>query len=412
MNKLTGNVLIAQGGGPTAVINQSMVGAVLESRKFPEVSRVYGAMYGVRGIVNEDFLDLTQETTHNLEQVALTPSSALLSTRDKPDEAYCSEIFKVCQAHDVRYFFYIGGNDSADTVRIVNQNADSAGYDMRCIHIPKTIDNDLVVNDHTPGYGSAARFVAQAFMGFNLDNRALPGVFIGVVMGRNAGFLTAAASLGKKYPDDGPHCLYVPERAFSTERFLEDVKNALDTHGRCVAAVSEGIVDENRQPVVVGLTGRSERDAHGNVQLSGTGELGTMLSELVKTRLKVKRVRADTLGYMQRSFLGVVSDVDADEAREVGEKAAQFAIWHDIDGSITIQRTGNYSVDYRIVPLQEIAAKTKTMPAEHLSAAGNDTTVDFYNYARPLLGSGFPTTHRIRALAVGKILKREEQSRG
>jgi 6-phosphofructokinase 1 len=137
-----------------------------------------------------------------------------------------------------------------------------------------------------------------------------------------------------------------------------------------------------------------------------------MLGELVKTRLKVKRVRADTLGYMQRSFLGVVSDVDADEAREVGEKAAQFAIWHDIDGSITIQRTGNYSVDYRIVPLQEIAAKTKTMPAEHLSAAGNDTTVDFYNYARPLLGSGFPTTHRIRALAVGKILKRGEQSRG
>ncbi|MEE8591999.1 MAG: 6-phosphofructokinase, partial [Spirochaetia bacterium] len=175
MTKLTGKVLIAQGGGPTAVINQSLVGAVLESRKFPEVTRVYGAINGVRGIVDENLLDLTQETTHNLEQVAMTPSSALLSTRDKPDEAYCREIFKVCQAHDVRYFFYIGGNDSSDTVRIVNQNANSAGYDMRCIHIPKTIDNDLVVNDHTPGYGSAARFVAQAFMGYNLDNRALPG---------------------------------------------------------------------------------------------------------------------------------------------------------------------------------------------------------------------------------------------
>ena len=175
MAKLTGKVLIAQGGGPTAVINQSLVGAVLESRKFPEVTRVYGATNGVRGIVNEDFLDLSQETTHNLEQVAGTPSSALLSTRDKPDDAYCREIFKVCQAHDVRYFFYIGGNDSADTVRIVNLNAESAGYDMRCIHIPKTVDNDLVVNDHTPGFGSAARYVAQAFMGLNLDNRALPG---------------------------------------------------------------------------------------------------------------------------------------------------------------------------------------------------------------------------------------------
>jgi 6-phosphofructokinase len=405
MTKLTGKVLIAQGGGPTAVINQSLVGAVLESRKFPEVTRVYGAVNGVRGIVDEELLDLTQETTHNLEQVAMTPSSALLSTRDKPDEAFCKEIFKVCQAHDVRYFFYIGGNDSADTVRIVNLNAEGAGYDMRCIHIPKTIDNDLVVNDHTPGYGSAARFVAQAFMGFNLDNRALPGVFIGVVMGRHAGFLTAASSLGKKYPDDGPHCIYVPERPFSEEQFLRDVKKAMDAYGRCVVAVSEGITDKDGQPVTVKVLGSSEADAHGNVQLSGTGALGDSLSQVVKSKLKIKRVRADTLGYMQRSFMGVMSDVDAHEAREVGEKAAQFAIWHDIDGSITIQRTGNYSVDYRIVPLEEIAAKTKTMPPEFLTREGNNTTADFFTYARPLVGSGFPTSHRIRALKVGKILR-------
>jgi 6-phosphofructokinase len=404
MSKLTGKVLIAQGGGPTAVINQSLVGAVLESRKFPEVTRVYGAINGVRGIVDEELLDLTQETTHNLEQVAMTPSSALLSTRDKPDEAYCREIFKVCQAHDVRYFFYIGGNDSADTVRIVNTNADAAGYDMRCIHIPKTIDNDLVVNDHTPGYGSAARFVAQSFMGYNLDNRALPGVFIGVVMGRHAGFLTAASSLGKKYPDDGPHCIYVPERPFSEEQFLRDVKAAVDAYGRCVIAVSEGIVDKDGKPVTVKVLGKSEADAHGNVQLSGTGALGDMLSQVVKEKLKIKRVRADTLGYMQRSFMGVMSDVDAHEAREVGEKAAQFAIWQDIDGSITIQRTGNYSVDYRIVPLEGIAAKTKTMPPEYLNRAGNNTTPEFFAYARPLVGSGFPTSHRIRAPKVGKIL--------
>ena len=405
MAKLTGKVLIAQGGGPTAVINQSLVGAVLESRKFPEVTRVYGAMYGVKGIVNEDFLDLTQETTHNLEQVAVTPSSALYSTRDKPDAAYCKEIFRVCQAHDVRYFFYIGGNDSSDTVRIVNENAEGAGYDMRCIHIPKTIDNDLVVNDHTPGFGSAARFVAQAFMGINLDNRALPGVFIGVVMGRNAGFLTASASLGKKYPDDGPHYVYVPERPFSEEQFLGDVKKAMDAYGRCVVAVSEGVMDKNKTPVIVALTGTSEKDAHGNVQLSGTGALGDMLGELVKNKLKIKRVRSDTLGYLQRSFLGVVSDVDQHEAREVGEKAAQFAIWHDVDGSITIQRTGNYSVDYRVVPLEEIAAKTRTMPSEFLTAQGNNATMEYYNYARPLLGSGFPNVHMIRAPRVAKILK-------
>jgi 6-phosphofructokinase len=405
MGKLTGKVLIAQGGGPTAVINQSLVGAVLESRKFPEVTRVYGATNGVRGIVNEDFLDLSQETTHNLEQVAMTPSSALLSTRDKPDVAYCREIFKVCQAHDVRYFFYIGGNDSADTVKIVNENAEGAGYDMRCIHIPKTIDNDLVINDHTPGFGSAARFVAQAFMGFNLDNRALPGVMIGVVMGRNAGFLTASASLGRKYPDDGPHCVYVPERPFSEEQFLGDVKSAMDRFGRCVVAVSEGVMDKDGKPFMLQLTGRREADAHGNVSMSGSGALGDMLSDLVKEKLKIKRVRADTLGYMQRSFLGVVSDTDAHEAREVGEKAAQFAIWHDNDGSITIQRTGNYSVDYRLVPLADIAAKTKVMPKEFLNAAGNDTTGEYYNYGRPLLGSGFPNVHRIRAPKVAKILK-------
>ena len=405
MAKLTGKVLIAQGGGPTAVINQSLVGAVLESRKFPEVTRVYGATNGVRGIINEDFLDLTQETTHNLEQVANTPSSALLSTRDKPDAAYCRDIFKVCQAHDVRYFFYIGGNDSSDTVRIVNENAETAGYEMRCIHIPKTVDNDLVINDHTPGYGSAARFVAQAFMGLNLDNRSLPGVMIAVVMGRNAGFLTAAASLGRKFPDDGPHCVYVPERAFSEEKFLGDVKKHMDAHGRCLVAVSEGIVGADGKPFAVKLAAAAEKDAHGNVQMSGSGALGDMLSELVKTKLKIKRVRADTLGYMQRSFLGVVSDVDAHEAREVGEKAAQFAIWHDVDGSITIQRTGNYSVDYRIVPLVDIAAKTKTMPKEFLAADGSDTTEAFYTYARPLLGSGFPNVHRIRAPKVAKILK-------
>jgi 6-phosphofructokinase len=408
MAKLIGKVLIAQGGGPTAVINQSLVGAVLESRKFPEVTRVYGATNGVHGIVDENFLDLTQETTHNLEQVAMTPSSALLSTRDKPDAAYCRDIFKVCQAHDVRYFFYIGGNDSADTVRIVNENAENAGYDMRCIHIPKTIDNDLVVNDHTPGYGSAARYVSQAFMGINLDNRALPGVFIGVVMGRNAGFLTAAASIGRKYPDDGPHYVYVPERPFSEEQFLSDVKKAMDTFGRCVVAVSEGIVDKDKKPVMVKLTGSKESDAHGNVQLSGTGALGDMLAELVKSKLKLKRVRADTLGYLQRSYVGVVSDVDAHEAREVGEKAAQFAIWHDNDGSITIQRTGNYSVDYRIVPLGDIAAKTKVMPDEFLAPAGNNVTGEFYNYARPLVGSGLPTVHRIRAPRVGKILSSDK----
>jgi len=406
-SKLVGKVVVAQGGGPTAVINQSLVGAVLESRKFAQVTSVYGAINGVKGIINEDFLDLTQETTHNLEQVANTPSSSMLSTRDKPDEKYCQEIFKVLKAHDVRYFFYIGGNDSSDTVKIVNEEAQKANYEFRAIHIPKTIDNDLVANDHTPGYGSAARFVTCAFSGINLDNRALPGVYIATVMGRHAGFLTAASGLAKKYPDDGPHLIYVPERAFDIEKFLVSVDETYKQYGRCIVAVSEGIQDEKGTPILAKLAGDiKEKDDHGNIQLSGSGALGDALSNLVKDRLKIKRVRSDTFGYLQRSFMGCVSDVDQHEAREVGEKAAQFAIWHNLDGSITIQRTGFYSVDYKLVQLDKIAGKTRHMPDEFINAEGNNITDAFKMYARPLIGSGLPTGHRIRAPRVDKILKK------
>ncbi|HOT50879.1 MAG TPA: 6-phosphofructokinase [Candidatus Hydrogenedentes bacterium] len=404
MSILQGKVLVAQGGGPTAVINQSLVGAVLESRKFPQVTRVYGALHGVRGIINEDFVDLTEATTHNLEAVAVTPSSGLLSTRDKPDIAYCQEIFKVCQAHDVRYFFYIGGNDSADTCRIVNEEASKAGYELRVIHIPKTIDNDLRVTDHCPGYGSAAKFVAQAFAGANLDNRAIPGVYVGVVMGRHAGFLTAASCLARKYPDDGPHLIYVPERPITKEQFLRDVKAVNDQYGRCVVAVSEGVVGPDKKALAEQFTG-GERDSHGNVQLSGTGALGDLLSAWVKNDLKIKRVRADTLGYLQRSFLGCVSEVDQFEAREVGEKAAQYAIWHNQDGSVAIRRTGDYSVEYFLTPLETVARVATEMKDEYLVPEGNNVTDAFRHYVRPLVGV-MPPLERLSAPVVAKILKK------
>ncbi|HVZ27932.1 MAG TPA: diphosphate--fructose-6-phosphate 1-phosphotransferase, partial [Rhizomicrobium sp.] len=246
-------ILVAQGGGPTAVINQSLTGLVLEARKFAQIQKVYGARHGIKGVINEDLVDLTQETADNLEAVAATPSSALGSTRDKPDDRYCAEIFKSLQAHGVGCFFYIGGNDSADTVRIVSEHARSANYPLRCIHIPKTIDNDLMVNDHTPGFPSAARFVAQAFAGANLDNRSLPGIYLAVVMGRHAGFLTAASALAGKFPDDGPHLIYLPERAFDETRFLADVKKTMDKHNRCVIAISEGVADDKHVPVATKL---------------------------------------------------------------------------------------------------------------------------------------------------------------
>ena len=402
---LHGKVLVAQGGGPTAVINQSVTGVVLEARKFRNVDLVYGAYHGVRGIVNEDFLDLTQETSHNLEMVADTPSSCLGSTRDKPDLKYCQEIFKVLQAHGIAYFFYVGGNDSSDTVRIVSQEARKAGYPLRCIHIPKTIDNDLVHNDHTPGFPSAARFVAQAFMGANLDNAALPGVYVAVVMGRHAGFLTAASALGKKFPDDGPHLIYVPERTFKVDKFLTDVRATMDQYGRCVVAVSEGIHDESHNPIITQLSPEIEKDAHGNVQLSGTGALADLLCQKIKDKLGIKRVRGDTFGYLQRSFAGCVSDVDQREAREVGEKAVQFAMWGEQDGSVTIQRTGFYSVDYKLMPLEAVAGKTRVMEDEFIAANGTDVTDAFRMYLRPLLGKSMPDAFRLRGNRVPKLLQ-------
>ncbi|MBI5091976.1 MAG: 6-phosphofructokinase [Candidatus Hydrogenedentes bacterium] len=399
-----GKVLIAQGGGPTAVINQSLVGAVLEARRFTKVTRVYGALHGVRGIINEEFVDLSEATNHNLESVAQTPASGLLSTRDKPDVNYCREIFKVLKAHDIRYFFYIGGNDSADTCRIVSEESQTEGYDLRVIHIPKTIDNDLKVTDHCPGFGSAAKFVAQAFIGADLDNRALPGVYIAVLMGRHAGFLTASSALARTYPDDGPHLIYVPERPITREKLLADIASVYERLGRCIVAVSEGVADPNGNLLVES----DEKDAHGNVQLSGTGALGDRLSSWVKAGTGIKRVRADTLGYLQRSFLGCVSEVDQREAREVGEKAAHYAIRHGLSGSVAIRRIGNYAADYILAPLSAVAREAVAMPDHFLHPNGNDVTPAFIEYVRPLVGT-LPTVTRIVAPPVVKILNKEAQ---
>ncbi len=397
-------ILIAQGGGPTAVINQSLVGAVLAARRFRQVDFVYGARHGVRGIVNEDMVDLTQETSENLERVGATPASALGSTRDKPDVKYCQDIFKVLRAHEIGQFFYIGGNDSSDTVRIVSEEAQRAGYPLRCMHIPKTIDNDLMGNDHTPGFPSAARFVVQAFAGANLDNSALPGVYVGVVMGRHAGFLTAASALARTWPDDGPHLIYLPERTFSIEQFLADVKAVYDRLGRCIVAVSEGIHDASGTPIATQLAKNLERDAHGNIQLSGTGALADLLCDEIKDKLKIKRVRGDTFGYLQRSFLGCVSEVDAREAREAGERAVQFAMLGTKDGSVAIRRAGDYAVSFVLQPLEVVAARTRTMEDELIAPSGNDVTDGFRRYLRPLLGGSLPEVTRLRAPQVGKVL--------
>jgi 6-phosphofructokinase 1 len=288
-------------------------------------------------------------------------------------------------------------------VRIVSEEARKAGYPLRALHVPKTIDNDLVRNDHTPGFPSAARFVACAFAGAELDNAALPGVYVGVVMGRHAGFLTAAAAALRGSPDEGPHLVYLPERVFDMERFLADVKSVYQRLGRCVVAVSEGIHDEDGVPVAAKLVKQVERDAHGNIQLSGTGVLADALTEEIKARLDIKRVRGDTFGYLQRSFLGCVSDVDQGEARAAGREAVRFAADLDRDGSVAIKRTREYAVSFELERLEDIGGKTRVMPDAFIAASSSDVTPAFLDYLRPLLGSGLPPKTRLKAPPVPKV---------
>lgn len=399
---LTGNMLIAQSGGPTVVINQSLVGAVLEARKHKEIKRVFGSLHGLKGILEENLIDLGKETKENLELVAGTPSSALGSVRKKPTPEDCVKVFAVLQKYNIRFFFYIGGNDSAETTHIINEEALKAGYQMKCFHICKTIDNDLRENDHTPGFGSAAKFVAQAFMGDNLDNRSLPGVKINVIMGRHAGFLTAAAALARSFPDDGPHLIYLPERPFTMEQFVADVQAVYAKYKRCVVAVSEGIADE--KGVAIASKFSKEVDTHGNVQLSGSGALGDLLANEIKEKAQISRVRADTFGYLQRSFVGVVSAVDAREARAAGTAAVKFATGGKFEnGSTAIKRKPGrkYATYIERTELKNVAKETRHMPDEWINKAGNDVTKAFIDYAAPIVGP-LPKTGRLKAVKVTK----------
>jgi 6-phosphofructokinase 1 len=223
-------------------------------------------------------------------------------------------------------------------------------------------------------------------------------------MGRSAGFLTAAAALARKFPDDGPHLVYLPERDFHMERFLSDVRRTVDRFGRCVVAVSEGIHAETGTPIAAQLAKQVERDAHGNIQLSGTGALAGLLCGQIKEKLGIERVRGDTFGYLQRSFAGCVSDVDQREARTAGETAVRYAVTGDANGSVVIERSGgDYGVVYRLVPLDAVAGKTRTMPDHFIATEGNDVTEAYHGYLRPLLGQSLPEAYRPAGIPVVKI---------
>jgi 6-phosphofructokinase 1 len=396
-----GNALIGQSGGPTCVINQSLVGIVEAAMASKSIVNVYGALHGIKGVLEDRLIDLGKESKATLEAVARTPCAALRSVRKKPTREECEQALARFEQHDVRYFFYIGGNDTAETAHVLNEIAVAKGYDVRLFHVPKTIDNDLRVNDHCPGYGSAARFVAQAMMGDNLDNRSLPGIKLDVVMGRHAGWLTAASVLARVHPDDGPHLVYVPEQVFSLERFVADVERVYKEHGRCLVALSEGVHGPDGKTLVES----KEKDSHGNVQLSGSGALGDLLADEIKAKLGAKlRVRADTFGYLQRSFPGVISPVDAKEARAVGRTADQLATGtKHAHGSVAIVRAaaepgGPYKVTFEHTELRNVAKETRPMEPGFLKG-DNDVDPSFLEYVRPLVGE-LPRPTRLSDLAI------------
>ncbi|HUO10419.1 MAG TPA: 6-phosphofructokinase [Phycisphaerae bacterium] len=403
---MSGNAVIGQSGGPTAVINQSLVGAIEAinaAQKQNKIGKLLGAKHGVRGIINNDFISLDSVPSELLERVAQTPSSALGSTRDKPDEEYCKKIFESFKKNNVQYFFYIGGNDSADTARITAEMAKASGVDLHVYHICKTIDNDLRTTDHCPGYGSAGKFVALAHQGDDADNRSLKGIKINCIMGRDAGWLTAASALARVDDTDGPHLIYVPEVDFSEDKFIGDVDRVYTKLGRCVIAVSEGIrykADDKKSLLAEKIMQGGEVDAHGNRQLSGSGALADYLSNLVKDKLgklvasrgesSKLRVRGDTFGYLQRSFPTIISESDATEARECGRRAVQYALTAPeglTSGSVAMKRVSNdpYKIEFFPTALSNVARQTKHLPVEWV-VNGNDLSKEYIAYAKPLIG--------------------------
>ncbi len=394
-----GNLLIGQSGGATAVINASLVGAVQEAMRSEQIEGIYGALHGIEGVLARQIIDLRQESAETWSRALATPSAALGSCRYKLKPEDPQRALDVLRALDVRYFLYIGGNDSADTAHRLALLTRESNYDLRVIAIPKTIDNDLPLTDHCPGYGSAARFIALATMDSALCTQAIPHhypVKIIEVMGRDAGWLAAAAALGKERPEDAPHLIYTPERPFSRERFLAAVREVYQAVGYVVVVVVETIRDEQGQPL--GAAGAQGADAFAHPLLSGTAQ---HLVELVKRELGL-RARFDKPGDLQRMSSVAVSSVDRDEAYLVGQMAVRRALEGVSDRMVTlVRRPGpDYACETGLADLEAIANANRPLPDDFLDASSTGVTQAFYDYALPLIGEPLPKHARLKRILV------------
>ena len=415
LTKLRGNALVIQSGGPTAVINQSLAGIMSAAGDYRDViERVYGAHHGLHGLLYENFLNLSDEEPHTWQDIANSPGAALGSARLKPRAHDLKRVFEVFSAHNIKFLLYNGGNDSAEAAQLIRAEANNRNYELQILHVPKTIDNDLMVTDHCPGFGSVARVVAHIVAGDDLDNRSFyNGIKINICMGRHAGWIAAATSLARigvlgdgHAEDAAPHLIYLPETEFKETKFLADVQKTYDRLGRVTIVVAEGIADQIQDHRFVG-----EKDEFGNAQLSGSGKLGDYLSDLVQRKLQYKtelgklRARADTWGYLQRCLPGMVSPTDQAEAFWVGAMAVRYMMHGETDKMVTLVRQSEdpYRCETGLCDLTEVAQKTKLIPKSMINSEENGVTEEFYRYAKPLV-TYLPTIRSLNGHAVEKKL--------
>lgn len=388
-----------QGGGPTRVINSTLVGVARQARV--RELELIGVRRGIEGILGDrpNIIHFSDINDGRLDLISRTPGAALGTTRVKPTQKDCEKIVDLLIENNIKYLFYIGGNDTALAVQLMDTYAKSKGADIVFTHVIKTIDNDVPVNDHTPGYGSAARYVASVVRGAALDNLALPGIYLAVTMGRNAGFLTAASALArsKNIPELGPHIICLPEKEFVESDFLSQIHQTYSRLGRAVIVVSEGIwiMKDGQKVELTKLLKEGSKNGNGNgedgfyhPQLSGSGALADHLSARITAELNIRRVRGDTLGYAQRSFLEGYSEVDWNEALMIGVDAVNYAVDGHVSGSVAL--LANRGVIYRshttTCGLSEVADKVRVLPEEFIATNGHDITPAFIEYLTPLIG--------------------------
>lgn len=383
------NLIIAQSGGPTSVINASLAGAIRAAAQSSEIGTIYGSLHGLEGIIKDQIIDAGKvfAAEEDFERLIRTPSTALGTCRfklSKEVDVNYETIAKKLRDLDIGYFLYIGGNDSMDTVDKLSKYFEESGMKISCIGIPKTIDNDLVVTDHTPGYGSAARYVAHSLREIECDARVYDrhSVTIVEIMGRNAGWLTAASALARGKHSHAPHLIYLPEIPFDRDKFIEDIKELSQKEKAIIVAVSEGVKFASGEYVAAAPT--TDYDSFGHAALSGAGRY---LENIVSREFGFK-TRSIEFSLLQRSAAHLASETDLREALTCGEQAVAYALAGMNRVMVTMIRTSNdpYTIEYQPSDVSRIANHEKPIPREWITEEGTDLTDDFIEYAAPLMG--------------------------